>query len=515
MNENIIKILKIASKLDGEGFKDQASNLDKCAENLNLIKQAQYDGVQGYWVRNSRCWQNCYRQKRSSNPDKPIQEVWSDCHNEFVGSLYGNRDSDWGKYADSELGNLKTASKDQSKIIDSQFDQIVNDLISGGDTVEGAVGGAIMRQCSSYTDLMSEISRTILKVASDIKEHNMSDAISLVDVGDSLTKEAQGFFRKLLDTLKGGVSYGKDAISDSRVRGTLERLSDRSVWHLQKFYDSMKDFNETIQETLNIARSATSSGSTRLRNAGEETIQLLDGVAINYDIRPVLERIRSLPWSKWTIPEENVDLTGDSSEISGSGESSTDSKNTSDSSVLPGEEGTDLSPGENNSPVASSGSPNEFISDNMDVAKNVANKIINDMNQSEQGREQIQKLISGLGIRLSNFYIEPFNLKKESQFRDQSEMLEKERDMDVLRAKREAISARPEKEEKMKIDMMTGLAKRNQYRFLTELMEIMGKGQFVSFLNNIISTGRSRGPGGRFRKKIKGTFEDMGGSLDL
>jgi len=509
MNENIIKILKIASKLDDAGLKSQASSLDRCAENLNLIKQAQYDGVQGYWVRNSRCWQNCYRQKRSSSPDKPLQEIWNDCHSEYVGSLYGNKNSDWGKYADDSLSDTKVASVDQRRLIDTQFDKVMDDILSSGMDVEAAVAEAIIKQCSSYTDLMSEVSMDLLKVAGDIKDHSISDAISLVDVGDSLTKEAQGFFRKLLDTLKGGVSYGKDAISDSRVRGTLERLSDKAVHHLQYFYDSMKNFNNTIKETLDIAQRAASSGSGRLQKAGEETIGLLGDVSLEYDIRPALDRIRKLPYSKWTIPNEDVGFTEDHAHGYDSGVDMRDSSSTEAPSA--DSEFVD----EKDSPSASSGDPGEFISENMDMAKDVASKIIQDMNQTEQGQEKMRQLISGLGVRLSGVYNSSFNLSKESQFRDQSEMLDRERSMDILRAKREAIKARPGKEDNMKKDMMVGLARRNPYRFLTDIMDVLGKGQFVLFLNEIIESGGTRGSGGKFRKKIKGTFEDMGGSLDL
>ena len=383
--------------------------------------------------------------------------------------------------------------------------------MASGENVESAVAGAIIKQCSSYTDLVSEISISILKVAEDIKSNNMSDAMSLVDVSGALTKEAQGFFRKLLDTLKGGVSYGKDAIGDSRVRGTLERLSDNAVAQLQNFYDAMKGFNDVVQETLNVARTATDSGSARLKDAGEETIQLLDNVSIQYDIRPVLDRIRNLPYSRWTIPNEDVGLS-ESDPMPSLEEGVGSLPDTIEDS---GAVGSDVDIDTEVSPSASSGSPSEFISDNIDTAKDVATTLLNNMNQSEEGQEQIMKLISGLGIRMSSLNDLSFNLKKESQFRDQSAMLEKERSMDALRAQRDAIKDRPKKEMDMKKDMMMGLVKRNPYRFLTELMNILGKSQFISFLNNAVKDDASRGSGGRFRKKIKGTFEDIGGSLDL
>jgi hypothetical protein len=69
MEKVIEKIVDFASKLDKKSFSKEANAVDDIA--LNLIKVSQYVGSQGYWIRNERCWSNCYREKRASSPNKP------------------------------------------------------------------------------------------------------------------------------------------------------------------------------------------------------------------------------------------------------------------------------------------------------------------------------------------------------------------------------------------------------------------------------------------------------------
>lgn len=505
MNDKIIKLLKIASKLEGKGFVDSSAQLDRCAESLNLIKKAQYDGVQGYWIRNSRCWQNCYRQKRASNPDSPVQKIWNECHTEYIDSLYGNNESKWGKYADTlSDDSIKTASSDQTRLIDIEFDRLVDGLLAEGNSMEEAIAGSIIKQCSSYSDLVSEVTCSIIKVAESIQDSDLSSSIALVDVGDDLTKEAQGFFRKLLDTLRGGAAYGKDAFGDARVRGTLSRLSNVAMAKLQNVHNSIVTFNQTLSETLQAARQASASGSARLSSAGEQTVSLLSGVGeLEYDVSPFLETLRSLPYSKFrgeAAPAEEA----------AAAEEDTPSEPVSEEGLTETTETEEVS-----TPEAASGDPGEFISSNIEVARDVAGKLVQDMGQTEQGQRSLQEMVAGLGLRLASSY-PAFNLlNKESQFEDTSEKESYQRQIDELRARRRAIESRKGKGEEMKLDMMSGLAKRNPYRFLTEVMNAMGKPQFISFLNESISSDIGRGSGGKFRKKLKGTFEDIGGSLDL
>ena len=108
MSKVITALANLATKLDNAKLTKAADVLDSVNANVLKIVTAQYEGIQGYWVRNQRCWSNCYRQKREAT-NKPAQEVWFECQKEYEASL-GKDSSPWDKYA-NELPNLiKTAS---------------------------------------------------------------------------------------------------------------------------------------------------------------------------------------------------------------------------------------------------------------------------------------------------------------------------------------------------------------------------------------------------------------------
>lgn len=99
--EQVISLLaKIATELDNQGRTKLSERVDKISRSVLDIKTAQYVGMQGYWIRNGRCWHNCYRQKRAEDPKKPAQVVWSECHEEYLDSV-NDSEASWNKYADS------------------------------------------------------------------------------------------------------------------------------------------------------------------------------------------------------------------------------------------------------------------------------------------------------------------------------------------------------------------------------------------------------------------------------
>jgi hypothetical protein len=488
MNDKIIKILEIASSLENSGLNEEAGQLDKCAENIDFIKQAQYDGVQGYWIRNSRCWQNCYRQKRSSSPDKPIQEVWSECHGEFVDSLYGSEDSDWGKYAEGSLGHNKLASLKKRQSIDTQFDKLIDISLKDGDTVEEAVAGAIVKQCSSYTDLISEVTISILKVANSIKNKNIKDSIALVDIGDSLTKEAAGFWGGLMDTLKGGWQYGGEAVSDSKSRGALSRLSNAAVDELYQIYEWVRSYNKVIDSALSSASDSSRSTSSRLRSAANETIKILSSRGIKFNEKIVftsLEKLKRLPYSKYRadkfVPSDEVSPGG-----SKPGEESKPSGEAGDSgspSSGGGESGISLE--------SSPRSVKEYVANNIGIAKEIATTLLRRKYETG-GREDARNLLKSLGLKGASF---SYNLRKHAQFVDLERKRALEERISGTRGTRKNLR-------KEKMDKMNGLAKRDFDQFLIAIMAKLGTINFTDFINRVV--GRDRGKEGRFKPSVDG-----------
>ena len=115
MKQRIEKLSKIANSLDDNKLSKLAADVDNISKRYVNIKTAQYVGVQGYWIRNTRCWSNCYRQKRATSPKLSAQQIWSECQNEYVESFNKN-DTKWAKYAEEENLVKKFASAGLNKI---------------------------------------------------------------------------------------------------------------------------------------------------------------------------------------------------------------------------------------------------------------------------------------------------------------------------------------------------------------------------------------------------------------
>ena len=123
MEKQINNILKIATKLDVSNQSDIASKIDKISENLMNVKTAQYLGVQGMSIRNGRCLQNCYRQKRVTQKNKPVQEIWNDCHNEYLESLSG-KNPEFDKYAGNDEIAKFTKFAELEEYVKSNVDEL-------------------------------------------------------------------------------------------------------------------------------------------------------------------------------------------------------------------------------------------------------------------------------------------------------------------------------------------------------------------------------------------------------
>jgi hypothetical protein len=158
MDNIIANIFDLADYADNFGHVNLAKKLDAHANSLLNIKIAQYVGGQGYAVRNSRCWSNCYRQKRAQKPEMPAQLVWQDCHKEYVDSI--NKDgSNWDKYA-SGFNFIKTSQKDEiaHEIYQMKFAQVIDEQLASGATYAFAIENATQK----FNDILNEQYNQIL-----------------------------------------------------------------------------------------------------------------------------------------------------------------------------------------------------------------------------------------------------------------------------------------------------------------------------------------------------------------
>lgn len=189
---NVIKLVeeltKIAGALDAADVSDLADRVDRATSVALDIKTAQYVGIQGYWIRNARCWGNCYRQKRTASPTQPTQEIWAECHKEYLDSV-NKPGTKWDKYAEQEVGLIK------SSIAKHSFD---NDLVSKlasnikqGIDIETSVIASMEEQKSSYVNSMLDASNELLRIADAIQPKDLTLAIRLAHAASEFTKESQ------------------------------------------------------------------------------------------------------------------------------------------------------------------------------------------------------------------------------------------------------------------------------------------------------------------------------------
>jgi len=201
------KLIKIASDLESKGLKNSSSIVRSAEKVLSNFKMAQYVGVQGYWLKNRRCWDNCYRQKRTSQPGTSAQEVWMECWDEYKGSI-NNPESTWAKYADKSEPIKLGKSEEQSwnKIFADKVDKKVSEGLSRPE----AVYSTIEAESQSYTSKMVQASSDLMTLSETLVTSGYKDlGEQMAEMSMEMLKEAQftgGMGSKFLDFFrsKGG-----------------------------------------------------------------------------------------------------------------------------------------------------------------------------------------------------------------------------------------------------------------------------------------------------------------------
>jgi hypothetical protein len=139
---------KAASLLEKDKLIKSAQTIDKYSKTIVTIKAAQYIGTQGYWIRNGRCWQNCYRDKRARNKDMKSQIIWKECHSEYVDSI-NNDDSGWEKYAEQgpiDMKKYASAGINIQDLLEKErmyFNECMIDEMLDGKDIKTAVENSI------------------------------------------------------------------------------------------------------------------------------------------------------------------------------------------------------------------------------------------------------------------------------------------------------------------------------------------------------------------------------------
>ncbi len=196
---NLIKdIILTAQSLEIKGLSKHASQLDSVAESLTMVKQAQYDGVQGYWIRNGRCFDNCYREKRTKEAKKSAQEIWGECHEEWLKSLMSNS-SEWDKYAkDSSNSMIKIAKSETTNFSDEILKDEIKEKVSSGLPISDAVPMTVAERMFSIPWKLAQVSNEVVEIAREVSESDPAVSEKLYDFADQIRQESLHNYRDCL-----------------------------------------------------------------------------------------------------------------------------------------------------------------------------------------------------------------------------------------------------------------------------------------------------------------------------
>lgn len=222
----IEKLAALANQLDDANLAHLASDVDQVMNRME--KLSQYVGTQGYWVRNERCWSNCYRQKRAKSK-KSAQEIWFECQEEYQDSI-SKGSGKWDKYAEGDAF-VKTA---EDVKLARKFGTELKKRAAKGD-VGDAVFAIIAEQMGGPGDEIIEHAGTLLKVAERTKYVNPELSEEAYAVADEIIKIAQSFrqpwYQRAWNWMKGG--WGQEA-KDQRVIQQMQYTLNRALQEAQK-----------------------------------------------------------------------------------------------------------------------------------------------------------------------------------------------------------------------------------------------------------------------------------------
>jgi hypothetical protein len=180
-------LVKIASTIEEKGMVKVAAVLKDVSKTIGELKTAQYVGIQGYWLRNRRCWDNCYRHKRTAQPKTPVQEVWTECWNEYKASINDDL-SGWEKYA--KQGGKKVSKKQEEKW-NKLFNSKVASKMKNGYGRPEAIYATFEEESKQYEDKIIENASKLMSLAETFSENGFDKmGQELVNVSTEILKEA-------------------------------------------------------------------------------------------------------------------------------------------------------------------------------------------------------------------------------------------------------------------------------------------------------------------------------------
>lgn len=228
--QNVNNLVKIASKIEKVN-PEVADEIDKISENyIRIMKEAQYVGVQGYALRNRRCFDNCLRQKRAKS-DKPYDEIWGECHQEYLGALDNDGSDTWNKYASKEDKNVRNIPAELIKTADSLLD--LSDRVKGQQSEELIrTANELIKEANWFTEMFNKMSPSLINIRKVLTQlgNQLQSASSTMQGSENSFNVAKKIQRELYKTIQ---TYVNDFTTSRDFRG-LNTRAKKSIQEIAK-----------------------------------------------------------------------------------------------------------------------------------------------------------------------------------------------------------------------------------------------------------------------------------------
>lgn len=259
MNANIFQNLKsIGDNLEEQGMSKTAAVITSTMSNLLNIKTAQYVGPQGYWIRQKRCWDNCYRNKRTTSPEKAAQVVWTECWEEYNKSINDNK-SGWEKYAQEDTDLFKYANgseKEWCEKANEKFAKEVEKKVASGENQGTAIYLTLEQNKDEYSNMILADADNLSKIAEKLKESGQEElSEKIANISIELLKEAQfgGGFEGALNKMRkynpfSGKSRAKGRSGDIITR--IKRITQQALQMANQFNTIKQQARQSGQQAV-------------------------------------------------------------------------------------------------------------------------------------------------------------------------------------------------------------------------------------------------------------------------
>lgn len=85
------RILEMADVADEAGEHEAADRLSSLLTEVKMMKAAQYEGFQNYWIANGRAFELAFKQSVEEDPESSFQEAWAKTLEDYMDSLLGDQ----------------------------------------------------------------------------------------------------------------------------------------------------------------------------------------------------------------------------------------------------------------------------------------------------------------------------------------------------------------------------------------------------------------------------------------